>query len=154
VYTGPKAKEEGKFSVRAMCVHRDKVTGADRLFLSIGKRGIFSGVFDPAAPGKVKWSAARETGPVETRPLAIAEANGDLVFSSGRKIYRRIDGDKPSYQVIADLSGIYPNVIASPTGGARGLTHRQPSRQRPIPPDRVRDTNGATRSASFFVLCF
>jgi hypothetical protein len=59
---------------------------------------------------------------VETRPLAITEANGDLVFSSGRKVYRRIDGDKPSYQVIADLSDIYPNEIASPTGGVRGLT--------------------------------
>jgi hypothetical protein len=122
VYAGPRAKEQGEFSVRAMCVHRDKVTGVDRLFLSIGKLGIFSGVFDPAAPGKVKWSGASETGPVETRPLAIAEANGDLVFSSGRKIYRRSDGDKPSYQVIADLSDIYPNEIASPTGGARGLT--------------------------------
>jgi len=113
VYAGPKAKEQGEFSVRAMCVHRDKVTGVDRLFLSIGKLGIFSGVFDPAAPGKVKWSGAGETGPVETRPLAITEANGDLVFSSGRKIYRRIDGDKPSYQIIADLSDIFPNVIAA-----------------------------------------
>jgi hypothetical protein len=122
VYTGPKAKEQGEFSVRAMCVYRDKVTGVDRLFLSIGKLGIFSGVYDPASPGQVKWSDVSESGSVETRPLAITQANGDLVFSSGRKIYRRIDGDNPSYQVIADLSDIYPNEIASPTGGARGLT--------------------------------
>jgi hypothetical protein len=82
-----------------MCVHRDKVTGIDRLFLSIGKLSIFSGMFDPAARGKVKWFTASETGPVETRPLAITEANGDLVFFSSRKIYRRVDGDKHSYQV-------------------------------------------------------
>ena len=77
------------YSVRAMCVHLDKVTGVDRLFLTIGTLGIFSGVYDESVPGKVKWSPNSECGSVETRPLAIVEANGDLLFSAGRKIYRQ-----------------------------------------------------------------
>jgi hypothetical protein len=122
VYSGEKPKDMGDRSVRAMCVHRDKVTGVDRLFLSIGKLGIFSGVYDEAAQGKVKWSPGSESGPVETRPLAIIEANGDLLFSAGRKIYRRIDGTAPSYKILHDTSDLYPDAAFQPTGGMRGLS--------------------------------
>jgi hypothetical protein len=121
VYSGEKKQGE-RYSVRAMCVHRDKVTGADRIFLTIGTLGVFSGVYDKTVTGKVKWSPESESGTVETRPLAIIEANGDLLFSAGRKIYRRIDGNNPSYQVVGDMSDIYPEVIRDPIGGIRGLT--------------------------------
>jgi hypothetical protein len=70
----------------------------------------------------VKWSPGSESGPVETRPLAIIEANGDLLFSAGRKIYRRIDGAAPSYKVIQDLGDLYPAAVSQPAGGIRGLT--------------------------------
>lgn len=123
VYSGPIRKDAGKnHSVRAMCLHRDKVTGVDRLFLTIGSLGIFSGVFDAAAPGKIKWSSQPESGPVETRPLAIIEMDGDLFFSAGRKIYRRVDGIQPNYKIVADMSDLYPDVPPSPAGGIRGLT--------------------------------
>jgi hypothetical protein len=105
-----------------MEIHRDKVTGIERLFLTIGTLGIFSGVYDETAAGKIKWSPESESGPVETRPLAIIEADGDLLFSAGRKIYRRIDGNKPLYEVAEDLSGIYKEIIRDATGGIRGLT--------------------------------
>ena len=123
VYSAPKQKDgKENYSVRAMCLHRDKVTGADRLFLTIGSLGIFSGVLDAAAPGKIKWSPQSESGPVETRPLAIIEADGDLFFSAGRKIYRRVDGPRPTYKIVADMSDLYPDVPPNPTGGIRGLT--------------------------------
>ena len=122
VYSGAKQEKGTDYSVRAMCVHRDKMTGVDRLFLSIGTLGIFSGVYDESAPGKVKWSLNSETGPVEMRPLAIIEANGDLLFSAGRKIYRRNDGTMPSYQIIEDMSDLYPALPKSGAGGIRGLT--------------------------------
>ena len=123
VYSGTKKTEAGDpYSVRAMCVHRDKVTGVDHLFLTIGTLGIFSGVYDESAPGKVKWSPNSESGPVETRPLAIIEANGDLLFSAGRKMYRRIDGAMPYYQIIGDMNDLYPAVPKSGAGGIRGLT--------------------------------
>jgi hypothetical protein len=122
VYSGEKPEDLNDVGARAMGVHRDKVTGVDRLFLSIGKLGIFSGVYDEGADGKVKWSPGSESGPVETRPLAIIEANGDLLFSAGRKIYRRIDAAAPSYKVIQDLSDLYPAAANQPAGGIRGLT--------------------------------
>jgi hypothetical protein len=94
IYSGPRQKRsDDNYSVRAMCLHRDKVTGVDRLFLTIGSLGIFSGHYDDSAPGKILWSLQSESGPVETRPLAIIEANGDLLFSAGRKIYRRTTGE-------------------------------------------------------------
>ena len=49
-------------SVRAMLVHRDAVTGIDRLFASVGVAGIYSGVYDPGAAGKIRWD--RESRPV------------------------------------------------------------------------------------------
>ena len=69
VYSCKKPKNLNDCGVRAIRVHRDKVTGVlPRLFLSIGKFGIFSGVYDEKADGKVKWSSESESGPVETRP--------------------------------------------------------------------------------------
>ena len=118
---GQKGSDDN-YSVRAMCLHRDKVTGVDRLFLTIGSLGIFSGYYDDSAPGKIIWSLQSESGPVETRPLAIIEANGDLLFSAGRKIYRRNDGPKPAYQIVEDMSDLFPTIPRNATGGIRGLT--------------------------------
>jgi hypothetical protein len=123
ITSGPKPAEfDDSYSVRAMCLHRDKVTGVDRLFLTIGTLGIFSGVYDESAPGKITWSPTSESGPVELRPLATIEANGDLFFSAGRKIYRRNDGAAPSYRIVEDMSDLYPAVPSSGAGGIRGLT--------------------------------
>jgi len=122
VYSGPKPKDLEDRSTRAILVHRDRVTGVDRIFLSIGKLGVFSGVYDAAAPGKVRWNPKSESGPVETRVLAIIESGGDLLFSAGRKIYRRNDGESPSYTIVQDMSDLYPEIAAQPSGGIRGLS--------------------------------
>jgi hypothetical protein len=123
IYSGPRQKgSDDNYSVRAMCLHRDKLTGVDRLFLTIGSLGIFSGYYDDSAPGKIIWSLQSESGPVETRPLAIIEANCDLLFSAGRKIYRRNDGPKPAYQIVEDMSDLFPTIPRNATGGIRGLT--------------------------------
>jgi hypothetical protein len=109
-------------SVRDMHVYRDKVTGIDRIFVTIGILGIFSGVYDPDQPGGIKWNQESESSPVKIRPLAIIEANSSLLFSSGKYIYRRNDGQKPTYDIIQDLSDIFPGKIKSAVGGIRGLT--------------------------------
>jgi len=125
IYSGPKPADLEDRSVRAICMHRDKVTGMERIFISIGKLGIFSGVYD-AAVGKVRWDPHSESGPVEARPLAIVKAGGDLLFSAGRKIYRRNDGASPSYSVVRDMSDLYPEAASEatfqPCGGIRGLS--------------------------------
>ena len=122
VFSGPKPPGEEDRMPRAMCVHRDQVTGVDRVFISIGKLGIFSGVYDDSVMGKVRWDSQSETGPVEIRPMAIIEAGARLYFSAGRKIYRRKDGPAPTYAVVQDMRDLYPDVAVSPMGGIRGLS--------------------------------
>ena len=126
IYSGPKPDDLEDRSVRALCVHRDKVTGIEHIFITIGKLGIFSGVYDAVAVGKVRWDPHSESGPVEARPLAIVQAGSDLLFSAGRKIYRRNDGTSPSYSVVRDMSDLYPQAASEatfqPCGGIRGLS--------------------------------
>jgi hypothetical protein len=98
------------------------VTGVDRLFISLGVLGIFSGVYDPDAPGKIRWDPQSESGQVDIRPLAIIEANGSLFFSSGKLIYRRNDGNSPTYTLVQNMSDVFPGDVVSASGGIRGLT--------------------------------
>ena len=122
VYSGPRPADLEDRSCRAMRVYRDRVTGIERVFLSLGKLGVISGVYDPRAPGKVRWDPEPESPSVETRVLAIIEANDSLFFSAGRKIYRRIDGASPSWKLVHDLSDQFPNEANQPIGGIRCLS--------------------------------
>ena len=122
IYSGKKPADLEDRSVRAIKIHKDTVTGVDRIFLSIGKLGIYSGVYDATAPGKIRWNDTSESGPVETRVLAIIEANGSLLFSAGRMVYRRNDGASPSYTLVHDMSDLHAGVSRQPVGGIRGMT--------------------------------
>jgi hypothetical protein len=92
-------------SVRAAAVYRDRVTGLESIFLSVGILGIYAGRYDPSRPGKISWASAPEPGTTTgTRILSIVEANDSLFFSEGTRIFRRIDGPSPRYVEIANLS--------------------------------------------------
>ena len=108
---------------RDMEVYRDKVTGIEHLFMSLGNPGIISGVYAPETPGKIRWSRHLEypfplRGSFKTRPLGMAQANGSLFFSEGDSIYKRIDGERPGYTEILDLFADTDTDV----GGIRGLT--------------------------------
>ena len=120
IFAGPRGERGEQMSI--MLVHRDKVTGIDRLFLAAGVDGVFSGVYDPAVPGKIRWDRSSETGTLRARPLAIVEANGDLFYSADRAVWRRIDGPSPQYEKIHDLSDLRDSASYSPVGGIRGMT--------------------------------
>jgi len=120
ITAGPAGERGEQDSV--MLVHRDKVTGIDRLFVSVGVDGVFSGVYDPTSPGKIRWDPGSETGSVPLRPLAIIEANGDLIYSADRAVLRRIDGPAPRYERIHDLSDLRASATYSRVGGIRGMT--------------------------------
>lgn len=122
ILPGPTGQKGEGNSVRAMRVHRDRVTGVERLFVSVGVLGVFSGVFDPAAPGKVRWDRKSETGMLPVRPLAIVEANGELYFSADKAVYRRVDGPAPRWERVLELSDLEKGTTQSPVGGIRGLT--------------------------------
>ncbi len=108
---------------RDMEVYRDKVTGAERLILLLGNPGVVSGVYDPTAPGKIRWETILEypfpnVGSVKTRPLGIVQANGSLLFSVDDAIFRRNDGPRPSYTELLRLA----DDVDTDVGGIRGLT--------------------------------
>ncbi|NQT87179.1 hypothetical protein HQ560_10470 [bacterium] len=106
---------------RDMEVYRDKVTGAERLFLLLGNPGIISGVYEASRPEKIRWDAKAEfpvSGTFATRPLGIVKANGTLLFSVGGVIYKRTDGPNPTYSEILNVGG----GVNTDVGGIRGLT--------------------------------
>ena len=108
---------------RDMEVYRDKVTGVERLFLLLGNPGIISGVYDPASAAKIRWDQHVEfpfltKGSFFTRPLGIAVANRTLYFSEGSSIFRRNDGERPTYTEILNLA----EDTDTDVGGIRGLT--------------------------------
>ena len=109
------------YSIRDIEMHVDQQTGLEYVFATVGTQGIYKGKYNPANPGKIDWISTAEFGPLSTRPLGIEEANGALYFSSGSKLYRRIDGVSPSYVIDHDFSD-FGATINSAVGGIRGLT--------------------------------
>lgn len=114
--------------IRSFATHRDRVTGVDLVFAGEMPRGIFAGNYDPAAPGRIRWSAAPEldAASVSTafsglagrlRVSSFAEANGRLYAAVGQQIYERIDGPVPRWR----LTYTNPRSGHSETG-LRGLT--------------------------------
>ncbi|CAK0790658.1 unnamed protein product [Prorocentrum cordatum] len=109
----------GRWLPRALEVHRDSVTGLERVFLCIGNPGVLAGVYDPSKPGQIRWDAAPEISGLRTRPLAMAVAGGRLYFSAGYQIYQRIDGVRPSWRVALAMNS---SSVNPDSGGIRGLT--------------------------------
>jgi poly(A) polymerase len=113
-------------SVRAGRVYRDRVTGREHLFLSVGIVGLFRAEYDSNRPGRLTWSETPEFVPSGTRILGMAEANGSLFVSDGSRILRRVDGPAPRYELIADFAGEMDTATDrkkfSAIGGIRGLT--------------------------------
>ena len=109
------------YSIRDIAMHVDQQTGLEYVFATVGTQGIFKGKYNSANPGKIDWISTAEFGPLSVRPLGIEIANGALYFSSGSKLYKRIDGVSPSYVIDHDFSDLGAT-INSAVGGIRGLT--------------------------------
>lgn len=109
------------YSIRDIEVYKDRMTGLERVYASVGTKGIFVGKYNPLTPGKIDWTPNPEVGPLSIRPLGITTANEALYFSSGNKLYRRSDGISPTYTIAHDMSDLSTS-INSAVGGIRGLT--------------------------------
>ena len=109
------------YSIRDIEIYIDQQTGFEYVFATVGTQGIYKGKYNPADPGKINWISTAEFGPLSIRPLGIEVANGALHFSSGSKLYRRIDGVSPNYVIDHDFSDLGAT-INSAVGGIRGLT--------------------------------
>ncbi len=109
------------YSIRDIQMYTDNQTGLEYVFAVVGTQGIYKGKYNPSSPGKIDWISTAEFGPLSIRPLGIAVANDALHFSSGSKLYRRIDGASPTYVIEHDFSDLSSD-INSAVGGIRGLT--------------------------------
>jgi len=109
------------YSIRDIEIYVDQQTGLEYVFATVGTQGIYKGKYNPSNPGKIDWISTAEFGPLSIRSLGIEVANGALYFSSGSKLFRRIDGVSPSYVIDHDFSDLGAK-INSAVGGIRGLT--------------------------------
>ena len=90
---------------RSFAAHRDKVTGIHHLFAGVACGRIFRAVYDPAAPGRLRWSADPELSGTG-RPMCMTEAEGALYAACGIKdatpqsggLFRRLDGPQPKWE--------------------------------------------------------
>ena len=109
------------YSIRDIQVYTDQITGIEKIYISVGVQGIFTGTYNPNISGNINWSSVPEIGPLSIRSLGITQANNSFYFSSGNKLYKRVDGINFSYSVIHNFSDLSAN-INSAVGGIRGLT--------------------------------
>jgi len=96
----PSAVGTAGVSIRAFGLHRDRVTGIDRLFAG-GTKGVVSGVYDPTAPGRIRWDKAAEVeNPAGERGMGFCDCNGILYCATSRHIYQRTDGAVPAWKEV------------------------------------------------------
>ncbi len=115
--------------VRSFGHHRDQITGVDYVFAGEDPNGIYSGAYDPAVPGRIRWSQTPELDisaiavsgfpgmEDHLRITSFAEANGRLYAAVGQQIYERTDGTTPRWRLI--YTNRSPGFSRS---GLRGLT--------------------------------
>jgi hypothetical protein len=102
--------------IRAIGLHHDPVTGIDYVFAGSTALGIYRGVYDARATGRITWQASEYTLPGGERVMGFANCNGVLYAATSKHILKRTDGASPSWTAVKD----YPNEIAA--SGIRGLT--------------------------------
>lgn len=118
VFSAPSLPGSQTWSPRDIEIYRDRVTGIERIFLSTGRYGVISGVYDAAEPASIRWDEFPEGESLATRPLGLVAANDSLLLSSGASLYQRNDGPDPSWTPVFFLA----DNINSDVGGIRGMT--------------------------------
>ncbi len=112
-------------NVRTLCAHRDRVTGADLLFVGANPapQGIFAGTYDAGAPARIRWGSEPEIEAQGRRGTSkwfgMAVVNGVLLASDVDSVYRRLDGPQPRWIKVHQ----FPRGVGDEGGAAvRGLT--------------------------------
>jgi len=100
------AREPRQAGVRSLVSHVDRITHVHHVFAGVSRGEIYRGVYDPAAPGRLRWEHEPELGGTG-RVMCFAECNGDLYAAAGVKeggdtggLYRRADGLQPKWQLV------------------------------------------------------
>ena len=77
-------------TTRSLGLHRDKVTGIDRIFAGNRPLGVMSGVYDPAAPGRIRWDKSAEVeAPAGDARDGLLRLQWNSLLCNYAHIYRR-----------------------------------------------------------------
>jgi hypothetical protein len=124
---GTRESSRERAYLRSATTHTDAVTGVDAIFGGAGNGLIYRGVYDPSAPGRLRWDPQPELDPDGGRIHSMAVANGTLYAAAGVEedgenatggLYRRIDGPEPRWELVYRWTLPFRNANA----GMRGLT--------------------------------
>jgi hypothetical protein len=84
-------------SIRSFALHYDPIDRVEKLYAAGGGRdegSIYSGVFDPSAPGRIRWSRRPEQADFQSRVMSMVDCDGVLFAAAKPSIYRRNDENK------------------------------------------------------------
>lgn len=98
------------FELRQLFVHRDRVTGVDRVIAALTGGSVFSGAYDAAATGRIRWNHEPELTDRQGRIMSAGEANGDAYLAvditpdapKNGGLFRRVDGPHPRWEWIGE----------------------------------------------------
>ena len=87
--------------VRSLAVHYDPADRTEKVYAGPGgsldrnlERVIYSGVYDPSAPGRIRWNRTPEEIGIESRVMSMVDCGGVLFAAAKPSIYRRNDATK------------------------------------------------------------
>ncbi len=98
------------FEVRHLAVHRDRVTGVDRVIAALTSGSVFSGGYDAGAPGRIRWNPEPELSGRLARIMSCGSANGDAYLAvditpevpQNGGLFRRVDGPQPRWEWVGE----------------------------------------------------
>jgi hypothetical protein len=117
----------GAIPIRSLALHYDRAERTERLYASGGSLdpnvdwGIYSGVFDPTAPGRIRWDPKPESIGPRGRAMSMVECNGVLFAAARPSILRRDDAAK-AWQVVYSYPVADSFDLSKYASGFRGLT--------------------------------
>jgi hypothetical protein len=114
--------------MRSLAVHYDPVDHVEKIFAGIGagqsrevERFLFSGVYDPSAPGRIRWNPAPERIDLPNRVVSMVDCGGTLFAASKPSIFRRNDQAK-TWQIFYTYPFTDSDRFTPKNSGFRALT--------------------------------
>lgn len=114
--------------LRSLVVHYDPADRTEKLYAGPGggqtkniHRAIYSGVYDPLAPGRIRWDPTPERIVLQDRVVSMVDCGGTLFAAIKPSIFRRNDQTK-TWELFYSYPITNPFDLSGHGSGFRGLT--------------------------------
>jgi hypothetical protein len=114
--------------VRSLAMHYDPTDHTQKVYAGPGAgqerkldRAIYSGVYDPSAPGRIRWNPTPERVGIESRVMSMVDCGGTLFAAAKPSIFRRNDATR-SWEVVYSYPVTQEVDSSQYASGFRGLT--------------------------------